>query len=583
MVTSAFKNFSAPEKNPGNNKPLKPFRKKKSLTTVLLIIVAILLILIVVMAIIVIAGYFFYGNYTPSNKTAEVNKGGINKTSTEQQLSEVSNITWQAPKLIDSLEVFNDAVIGEGMTMGYNPSQIAKYYKVGEINGGKYEGGEIILITAPVPGPHLQIPIYRFIKQGSSLIFLKNNSNEIYSDSGFNSSKFSIDEEYRLDELDFPESFIGFNGEKFELDKFVNSFFAIQDLKKVFTDPKLGDVYTSDGFDKENTNLFLRNGFYIQAPDGTVKVYSVKPAILEKNTNIPKITWSDGKTNASDYNYSDHTGCGSANYASVMPEMLVSMDDLKAVGKSASGDNVYELKDVNHPMLKDLYENKYQVGYEEKKVSYSVFVASHPMFFWRDSFDRLLKFVNMKYQPLAECGKPVIYLYPKTPQNINVKVEPLGGMSYSDPAYGNGWTVFADTQSNLKELSSGKNYPYLFWEGKGGIYQQPQKGFVIKKSQVNSFLKEKLAKLGLNKKESADFMEFWEPRMQDSPYYFVTFLGTRDMDMLAPLNIEPKPDTVIRILMDFSPLDKPVQVEGYEIVTPERKGFTVIEWGGVLR
>jgi hypothetical protein len=92
-----------------------------------------------------------------------------------------------------------------------------------------------------------------------------------------------------------------------------------------------------------------------------------------------------------------------------------------------------------------------------------------------------------------------------------------------------------------------------------------------------------LHQLGLNAQETADFMEFWYPKMQRSPYYFITFLGNSAMDELAPLTISPKPDTIIRVLMDFVPLDKPIQVQGFKIRTPERKGFTVVEWGGVLK
>ena len=60
-------------------------------------------------------------------------------------------------------------------------------------------------------------------------------------------------------------------------------------------------------------------------------------------------------------------------------------------------------------------------------------------------------------------------------------------------------------------------------------------------------------------------------------------LCTYGVDDLAPLSISPKPDTVIRILMDFMPLQRPILVEGFNIRTPVRKGFTVVEWGGVLR
>jgi hypothetical protein len=55
------------------------------------------------------------------------------------------------------------------------------------------------------------------------------------------------------------------------------------------------------------------------------------------------------------------------------------------------------------------------------------------------------------------------------------------------------------------------------------------------------------------------------------------------MNKIAPLTITPKPDTVIRILMDFTPLKQPIRVDDYEIKTPTREGYTVVEWGGVLR
>ena len=182
-----------------------------------------------------------------------------------------------------------------------------------------------------------------------------------------------------------------------------------------------------------------------------------------------------------------------------------------------------------------------------------------------------------------ECGKPVIYLYPEHTQDVSVKVEPRGGFSYTDPAYGNGWFVRATPAGELTELSSGKPYPYLFWEGRGGIYETPKRGFVVSQVEVETFLDDSLAKLGLNTKETADFKEFWLPRMQSTPYYFIAFLGNDAMDELAPLTVEPKPDTVIRVLMDFTPLEQPIEVQGYELRAPARKGFTVVEWGGVLR
>ena len=56
------------------------------------------------------------------------------------------------------------------------------------------------------------------------------------------------------------------------------------------------------------------------------------------------------------------------------------------------------------------------------------------------------------------------------------------------------------------------------------------------------------------------------------------------IDKIAPLQISPEPDTVIRVLMDVKPLEKPVLVEEQKLKqTPQRKGFTVVEWGGLKR
>lgn len=277
------------------------------------------------------------------------------------------------------------------------------------------------------------------------------------------------------------------------------------------------------------------------------------------------------------------TGCGSRNYADVVTD--VAKEDLKVVGKTTHGDAVYVPQDANHRILKAVYDAYAPswIGENTQHLSYEEFVASRPVFFWYDVFGRLIEFQSAKFLPAAECGKPVIYLYPEQTTDVSVKLEPQGGFTVTEPTYDGGWNVRATPKGELTNLKDGKTYPYLFWEGRGGLYETPKRGFVVAEKNVHGFLLEKLAALGLNAQESADFIEFWEPRMTGSPYYFVTFLGNNAMDALAPLDVTPKPDTVIRVLMDFSPLEKPISVEGFSIRTPKREGFTLVEWGGVLR
>jgi hypothetical protein len=47
-----------------------------------------------------------------------------------------------------------------------------------------------------------------------------------------------------------------------------------------------------------------------------------------------------------------------------------------------------------------------------------------------------------------------------------------------------------------------------------------------------------------------------------------------------PLNIEPKPDTLICVVMDFKGLNRPIEIEEQKLETAIREGYTVVEWGG---
>ncbi len=186
--------------------------------------------------------------------------------------------------------------------------------------------------------------------------------------------------------------------------------------------------------------------------------------------------------------------------------------------------------------------------------------------------------------PAAECGKPVIYLYPEQTTEVAVTLDPKGGFTKTEPAYGNGWSVTASPDGALVNHNDGQVYPYLFWEGRGGLYSAPEKYWVVAEAQVHEFLTDTLSTLGLNEKEIADFQEFWEPRMQGSPYYKIGFWGNAVMDRLAPITVTPTPQTVIRLLMDYQPLESVIPSNPPQLPqTPVRNGFTVVEWGGVIQ
>ena len=47
-----------------------------------------------------------------------------------------------------------------------------------------------------------------------------------------------------------------------------------------------------------------------------------------------------------------------------------------------------------------------------------------------------------------------------------------------------------------------------------------------------------------------------------------------------PLEFSVKPDTIIRVLMQYKALDNYIEVKEQKLETPERTGFVAVEWGG---
>lgn len=537
---------------------------------------------------------------TDVNVTANAN-ANTNSTAIVSGRKTNGTITWITPVKIASRKIFKGSgqypvdleVGGNGVSNvnGVNTTAAA-YYHVGDVVSGKYSGGDVVMVTAWDEGPVQSPNKYYLIHLGAKIYYLEQESTTKFgTGDNLNHSKLTADTTTTLDDLHYPKTITGPQDDQtLSLPDYIgyNAFFDESQVQAVFTDPTYGTVYTTKGYGLGQktvlgaiSNKFLSYGFYLKAPDSTFRLYQYVPSFMSTQ-NVPAVTWSDNKKNTTRYDYTDIGGCGSRNYASVMDPSVITAADLQVVGTASNGDEVFGLVNANHTLLKSQYNDSYN-PYQGGKVGYATFVADHPLFFWTDPFGRLIKFQNSTYQLQAECGKPVIYLYPKTTTKVNVTLQPQGGFTKTEPAYGTGWHVVAQPNGQLTNLTDGQTYPYLFWEGRGGVYSPPTQGFVVAQADVHSFLVAKLHQLGLNDQESSDFIEFWEPRMQGSPYYVVGFYGNRMMDQLAPLTVAPKPDTVIRVLMDFQPVNHPVSITQQIIHTPARTGFTVVEWGAVLR
>jgi len=366
-----------------------------------------------------------------------------------------------------------------------------------------------------------------------------------------------------------------------------------------FIDKTYGPVYKIDGY------------FLVMMADGRGYKYDYVPYFLQ----IPQdgedkemyslgykanIKWSVDIASSEEFTLSGDIGriaCSSGflNCTNVVNDKSwFNEKNLVEIGKTTKGESVYELKDkASNSYYKQFYDwgtsgwnNEEGRSYTEAEIAQNAkdFFNGHPLFFWKDESGDWRSYRNIGYQPTAECGKPVIYLYPEKTMDINVQVKPNGGFSKTEPVYlDGGWQVRATPSSEIFNYSDNLSYPYLFWEGKAYDYQVPDYGFAMSKDEVAIKMPKILGNLGLNQKEVANFMEFWQKKLEVKPYVFVTFLPQSEFDKLAPLNIQPKPDKVIRVFMDYTPLDKPIAVNEPLLRSPQRTGFTVVEWGGRLK
>ena len=188
---------------------------------------------------------------------------------------------------------------------------------------------------------------------------------------------------------------------------------------------------------------------------------------------------------------------------------------------------------------------------------------------------------------LCACGpreemvaeeKPVIYLYPETETRVTVKLDLPGELTCTYPAYDGGWTVTAAPDGTLTD-EHGRTYNYLYWEGEGTEAYDFSKGFCVAGSDTAAFLEDALDRLGLTRREANEFLVYWLPRMQDNPYNLIAFQQEAYTES-AKLTVSPRPDSVLRVFMAWKPLARPVDVPAQTLPGFERRGFTLVEWGG---
>lgn len=87
--------------------------------------------------------------------------------------------------------------------------------------------------------------------------------------------------------------------------------------------------------------------------------------------------------------------------------------------------------------------------------------------------------------------------------------------------------------------------------------------------------------MGLTPKEYNEFIVYWAPKLQENEYNKIYF-AEDDYTDEAKLEINPKPDSILRVFMVYEKADENTVLPKQEIKPFERKGFTVDRMGRIF-
>ena len=189
--------------------------------------------------------------------------------------------------------------------------------------------------------------------------------------------------------------------------------------------------------------------------------------------------------------------------------------------------------------------------------------------------------------------KPVIYLYgdgTDTCRHVELKLKNADMEVTWPKAENNGniysWDVYADEDGTLTD-KDGTEYSYLFWEADAYGDHSFDEGFCVVGSDTAEFLKAVLYEMGLTDKEANEFIVYWLPRMQDNAYNLISFKGldpddeyNSDFALKVTDEAGNEAESVLRIMMVWKASDEEVEMTPQSFDGFERKGLTVVEWGG---
>ncbi len=174
-------------------------------------------------------------------------------------------------------------------------------------------------------------------------------------------------------------------------------------------------------------------------------------------------------------------------------------------------------------------------------------------------------------------AKPVIYAYGYDVIDVTLNFDENTELTCAYPVYDGHWHF---NMNSDKFIDADRTYDYLYYEAVSTDDFDLSQGFCVKKEDTVTFLEDALRKMGLNDRESNDFITYWLPDLMQHEFNLISFHNQKYSEYVG-LSVDPKPDTLIRVYMVWKGLEGPVDVKSQTIEnTAPRQGKTIVEWGG---
>ncbi|TAL14483.1 hypothetical protein EPN95_02725 [Patescibacteria group bacterium] len=559
--------------------PVKKKSHKKKL-------IVILVITVLVLAALAVGVWWWFTQKQTTNiakKTTQTTKAATDKVAAPDTLAR-----YIKPTTGETWTGVSKPIADPGYIVNTDSGTTTNYYEVGK-------HGDNVIVMATTAEIGLDIELFERQPDGKAIFIAQPNANTDYSSTDTKgtidgwtadhwSSNVTINKDIHYDSLSLPTSLSIGNGESVSAPTY----------------PTLGDQINDSSTDKSVTITTLQTlgssklikieRKYVDTGLTAIN-YAVDTAIGTRinmiytptNLTVDKYSW-DNSTPTSGMIGGIVRGCGAIGSSVSRTDLLTDADFVPA-GKSDTGKTIYAFKDSTASLLKVLYDeytsfNSYDGA--PAVVPFADFLASHAVLAYKSANNGWLIYSLDTYAAVGGCGKPVIYLYPAKTETVSVKVG--ASVTASEPLYSptQGWKNVVATPSGQLTYN-GLSYSSLFWEGTGfGQYPGIVSGTVVPYAKAASTMRTQLFAQGLNIKETNDFMDYWQSRIPHKPYVRLSWLNTAQMNELAPLTISPQPTSLIRVFLDMRGLDQSVPIPAQTFVAPNRVGFTVVEWGGLL-